>query len=280
MDLKTLLADTKARFRAHHLPTPDIDARFLIQDILELSSTDLLLSEKALTTEQLEQVEAAINRRMQGEPVSRILGYRDFWGRRFYLSHGTLDPRPDTETLIQAVLESQTNPYPRILDLGTGTGAILLTLLHEIPDSTGMGIDLSEDACRTAQWNAHEHGLESRVEILCGSWLEPVTGLFDIIVSNPPYIPTAEIATLSHEVQNHDPILALDGGEDGLVPYKFLLSTLKKFLVPGGLVFFEVGRGQAADLTKIASDSDATLSRTYRDLGGVERVVKITYGDK
>lgn len=278
MRLQAFLKETKQQFRAAGISTPELDARFLLQDLFELSDTDFISSDADLTSIQMMVAQSAVQRHLNGEPVSRILGYKEFWGRRFHLSSATLDPRPDTETLIEAVLSHQWNA-PKILDLGTGTGCILLTLLHEIRDSTGIGIDLSPEACETARMNAKNHNLESRAMIQNGSWTDKLEGKFDLIVSNPPYIPSGIIPTLSEEVQNHDPILALDGGDDGLGPYKILLSNLKKFLEPRGLVFFEIGQGQEGDIERLAVNIGATLCETYKDLGGVVRVVKIRYGD-
>lgn len=280
MDLSSFLQNTRKKFQNAQLDTPDIDARFLIQDLLGLTATEMVAGDRVLTSQEQELLNSAIERRLNGEPVSRILGYREFWGRKFFLSSATLDPRPDTETLIEAVLATAPKLPLHILDLGTGTGCILLTLVAELANSTGIGVDLSADACATAQRNAQALGLENRVQILTGNWLEPVTGRFDIIVSNPPYIPSSAILNLHREVRNHDPILALDGGIDGLAPYKYLLSNLKKFLEPDGSVFFEIGHDQLADIERLVSDSNATLSRTLVDLGGKPRVVEITYGDK
>lgn len=274
MQFAALLRQTRKRFQDAGLATPELDAKFLLEDILGVRDPEILLDGT-----QLDQAESAILRRLNGEPVSRIAGFREFWGRRFYLSPATLDPRPDTETLIEAVLSHPWKQSPRILDLGTGSGCILLTLLHEIPGSTGVGVDISPAAVETAMRNAREQNLSSRADFICSSWTDSLSGTFDLIVSNPPYIPSATILDLHPEVQNHDPILALDGGKDGLAPYKILLPALKKFLEPGGLVFFEIGIGQAADITGLVRDSNATLSRTYRDLGGIERVLEIQYGD-
>lgn len=278
MRLQIFLKETRKQFRDAGISTPELDARFLLQDLFELSDTDFLSSDADLTSIQMMVGQSAVQRRLNGEPISRILGYKEFWGRRFHLSPATLDPRPDTETLIEAVLSHEWNA-PKILDLGTGTGCILLTLLHEIRGSTGVGVDLSSEACETAKTNAKNHNLDSRVRIQNASWTDSLEGKFDLIVSNPPYIPSGIIPTLSEEVQNHDPILALDGGEDGLEPYKILLSNLKKFLEPRGLVFFEIGQGQEGDIERLAHNIGATLCETYADLGGVTRVLKIRYGD-
>lgn len=274
------IRDVKMWLREANVEFPDLEARILLEDLAGLTFVDIISNPDAeIDVAASHKIQDALGRRATGEPVSRILGYREFYGRRFYLSDATLDPRPDTETLIDAV-KSYTWDSPRILDLGTGTGCILLTLLHELPGSTGTGIDLSAEACETALKNARVQGIDSRVEIMQGDWTENLEGQFDIIVSNPPYIPSRVIPTLSYEVQNHDPILALDGGEDGLTPYKKLLSTLKKFLVPGGVVFFEVGQGRADDIGRLAAAHEATLSRVWDDLGGVGRVCEVRYGDK
>ncbi len=227
-----------------------------------------------------QRIQTIIDRRVGGESLGRILGYRDFWKSRFYLSPDTLEPRPDTETLIEAALECDTPPK-RILDLGTGTGCILLSLLQEFPDAIGVGVDIAEGACIAARDNAQRLGLQNRVTFLNGSWFEPLPNesKFDLIVSNPPYIPSAEIRNLQNEVKNHDPILALDGGEDVLLPYKFLLPNFKNYLEQDGNVLLEFGAGQSPDIIRIVEDAGATLIRVIPDLGGHPRVVKIAFGD-
>lgn len=270
----------KSRLSAAGIETADLEARILLEDIAGYSKTDFLFRrDEPLSDEVAQKIETIIKRRINGEPLGRILGYRDFWNSRFYLSADTLEPRPDTEILIETALNEK--PPKRILDLGTGTGCILLTLLQEFPEATGVGVDLSSGALATATANAERLGLRNRVTFLNGSWLDPLPqdSKFDLIVSNPPYIPSEEIRNLQVEVKNHDPILALDGGIDGLDPYKFLLPILKKYLEPGGLVLFEFGIGQVSDLTRIVEDSGATLIRVVPDLGGHPRVLKIAYGD-
>lgn len=225
-----------------------------------------------------ENIDSVVARRIAGEPLWRILGYRDFWKNRFYMSQDTLEPRPDTETLIESVLKFGNAPK-RILDLGTGTGCILLSLLDEYPDATGVGVDLSLGALQTAQKNADRLELGHRVSFIQSNWLDSVDGVFDLIVSNPPYIPSAVILDLDENVKNFDPILALDGGNDGLAPYKKVLPNLKKHLVRGGRVLFEIGMGQVDDLRRLAESNDANLIRVITDLNGIERVVEIAYGD-
>ena len=254
-----------------------LEARILLREFAGVSDTDILTGN--IPNYDSTALNVALARRIQGEPMGRILGYREFWGRKFSLSPATLEPRPDTETLIEAVLESKIQPK-KILDLGTGTGCILLTLLHEFPNAHGVGVDLSAEACATAALNAREQGIEDRVSFINGSWNDSIEGRFDLVVSNPPYIPSETILNLERNVREFDPRLALDGGKDGLDPYRNLLGNLKKSLGDNGAIFFEVGIGQVADIKELAANNGATLERVWSDLGGVERIVKISFGDK
>lgn len=263
------------------IETPEVEMRIILEDIAGLKPIDWIGNKDIeLPPDITQKILSIIDRRIKGEPLGRILGYRDFWNSRFYLSPDTLEPRPDTETLIEAVLNDN-KPPKTILDIGTGTGCILLSLLQEYPQAIGTGIDLSAGACATARENAERLGLSERVTFLNGSWFEPILdgARFDVIVSNPPYIPTDTIRNLDENVKNHDPILALDGGDDGLTPYKILLPNLKNVLEDGGAAYFEFGVGQADDISRLAEDAGATLIRVFRDLGGHERVIKIAFGD-
>lgn len=273
--------DIQSKLSAAGIETAALEARMIMEDIAGVGALDFLTKEISLSDDIVSKIHSIVDRRITGESLGRILGYRDFWKSRFYLSPDTLEPRPDTETLIETVLKGDSPPPRRILDLGTGTGCILLSLLQEFPDATGVGVDVSGGACATARANAERLGLSNRVEFLMGSWTNPLPpdSKFDLIVSNPPYIPTEEIRNLQKEVQNHDPILALDGGDDGLYPYKYLCSNLKKYLETDGFVLFEFGAGQSNDISRIVADAGATLIRLVRDLGGHERVIKFRYGD-
>ncbi len=267
----------KSQLKTAGIENPGLEARIFLREFGHVSDADILTGN--ISDFDATEMNKAIERRIAGEPVGRILGYREFWGRKFYLSPATLEPRPDTETLIEAVLAHKKIPQ-RILDLGTGTGCILLSLLHEYPDATGVGADLSDEALATAQRNAAIQGLADRVTFVKSNWADSVDGKFDLIVSNPPYIPTGIVATLDSNVRDFDPTLALDGGEDGLDPYRNLLGTLKKLLVKGGSVFFEIGIHQLPGIQRLVDAVDATLDESYDDLGGIPRVVKISYGDK
>lgn len=267
----------KNQLKSAGIELPDLEARILLREFAGVSDADILTGN--IPDFDQAKLNAAVGRRINGEPMGRILGYREFWGRKFYLSPATLEPRPDTETLIEAVLTSNLKPK-RILDLGTGTGCILLTLLHEMPDAAGIGIDLSPEACETAQKNAEAQNLSHRVKFIQSNWTDSIDEKFDLIVSNPPYIPSETILNLESNVRDFDPVLALDGGNDGLDPYRNLLGTLKNSLVKGGYVFFEIGIGQVPDIARLVDANGATLHHVYSDLGGVERVLKISFGDK
>lgn len=271
--------DITAKLQAAGIENPAFETRIIMEDIAGVNAVDLITKEVVVSDDTSQKILSIINRRLQGESLGRILGYRDFWKSRFYLSPETLEPRPDTETLIETALDG--NPPRRILDLGTGTGCILLSLLQEFPNATGIGVDISDGASATARRNAERLGLSHRAQFLTGNWTDPLPhdSKFDLIVSNPPYIPTAEILNLQKEVQNHDPILSLDGGADGLLPYKYLCSNLKKYLETDGVVLFEFGSGQGDDIIRIVKDAGATLIRVVHDLGGHQRVIKFTYGD-
>jgi release factor glutamine methyltransferase len=217
-----------------------------------------------------------LRRRLAGEPVWRILGEREFWGLTFRLSPATLEPRPDSETIVEAALARlglRRDEPLSILDLGTGTGCLLIALLSECRQARGLGVDLSDEACRMAAGNARLNGLEARAAFRQGDWTQGLGGAFDVIVSNPPYIPASEIANLSVEVREHDPRLALDGGADGLAPYRIFARSLPPLLAPGGFIVFEIGAGQKADVVAIMGAGGLELQASRHDLGGHERAL-------
>ncbi len=211
----------------------------------------------------------------RGEPLSRVLGRREFWGLDFALSNETFDPRPESETIIEAVLArvcDQLSPF-RFLDLGTGTGCLLLALLSEFPAATGFGVDLSEAAAATARRNAETLGLAGRACFFVGDWSGALAQRFDVIVANPPYIATAALAELPDEVSGYDPRRALEGGEDGLAAYRSIAAHLPGLLAPSAMFVAEVGAGQAAAVAAILKDCGLTLEAIDRDLAGIERCV-------
>lgn len=239
------------------------EARILIED---LAGSGELLDEGAAA-----RLQDALARRLAGEPLWRILGAREFWGLDFALSPGTLEPRPDSETLIEAALAhlvARRGEALRILDLGTGTGCLLIAALHEFPLASGIGIDLSQDAVATASANALRNRVAERAEFQLGEWTRGLSGRFDLILSNPPYIASAEIAGLDANVREHDPLLALDGGPDGLSAYRALAAALPGRLEPDGLAVLEIGAGQADDVTALIAGAGLRHLASHRDLGG------------
>lgn len=280
---------------------PALDARLLMRQGGNFSDFDLISKGwTPLSAEVIENVEKLLSRRVAGEPVSRLAGGREFWGLPFMITPDTLDPRPDTETLVENALKALSNIAPAeeaglaamasmhadtgllILDLGTGSGCILISLLKELPHARGVGIDLNPGAVAVARRNAAANGVADRVDFRVGSWFDPLEDgeSFDLIVSNPPYIPEQEIESLRPEVRNHDPKLALSGGADGLDAYKIILKKLKKYLSCGGRALFEIGKGQEKDLVRLVDESNMSVCDSYRDLAGVIRVVEVGHGEK
>lgn len=266
--VKPLLVEAAARLRAAGCGTPDLDARLLLQAAAGLTREDIILSPDApVAKEDLERFAGLIARRAQREPVSRILGAREFYGRAFRVTPAVLDPRPDTETLIEAALDLMP-AGARLLDLGTGSGTIAVTLLAERPDATGVATDISSAALALAAANAAANGVADRLSLAEGNWFGPVSGAFDIILSNPPYIPARDIAGLSPDVRNFDPLSALVGGDDGLDPYRVIAAGAAAHLREGGHVAVEIGAGQALDVTAIFGAQGFRPAGEHRDLGG------------
>ncbi|MCA1386307.1 peptide chain release factor N(5)-glutamine methyltransferase [Bradyrhizobium sp. NBAIM03] len=268
-----------AQLRSARLDEAELDARILISAALGLDLTGLVTqAARLLTAAEASRLTQHAQRRIAGEPVSRILGTREFWGLPFRLSEATLVPRPDTETVVELALEilreREASHPPRIADIGTGSGAILLALLHEIPDAFGVGTDLSQNALMTARDNAAALGLADRAAFVACSYAAALGGPFDLIVSNPPYIPSAEIPKLSVEVREHDPHLALDGGNDGYDAYRALIPQASERLAPGGALVVEAGQGQAQNIETLMRAAALSLDRSPKaDLAGIPRAV-------
>ncbi|GAA4249636.1 peptide chain release factor N(5)-glutamine methyltransferase [Azospirillum formosense] len=274
--LHQLRRTAEARLREAGIDTPDLDARLLVEHALGLTRHDLFTRASDPVPEpDAARLLALVERRAGREPVGRILGHREFWTIDLALNPDTLEPRPDTETLVEAVLKAlpDRNAPLRLLDLGTGTGCILLALLAELPNATGLGVDLSPGAVAAATANAARNGLAERARFQTGNWGAGLGERFAVVVSNPPYIPSADIAALDPEVREHDPLRALDGGADGLDAYRIIAAQLPDLLPPGGLAGLEVGQGQAADVTGLLAAAGLEPAGVFRDLGGVERCV-------
>lgn len=259
-----------------HVESASLDARLLLEHVQGCTREQLLLSmDMPMAEKTLQHYRRLIDRRAAREPVAKIIGRKEFWGMLFKVSSETLDPRPDSETLVETVLRHNPNREQScsILDLGTGTGCLLLTLLNELPHATGLGVDCHADTLAVARDNALTLGLQSRANFIMSDWCSQVAGTFDIVVANPPYIPTRTIETLSPEVARFDPMRALDGGEDGLDAYRAICSQIDRILAPAGLVAFEMGTGQQASLTALIEAHGLTVVDVASDLGSVPRVV-------
>jgi release factor glutamine methyltransferase len=265
------LAQATAQLRTANLPDPVRDARRLLAHAMGLAPDRLTLHlPDPLTPDAQTRLAAALSARAQHQPVSQIVGGRLFWGRWFTVTPDVLDPRPETETLIAAALEQ---PATRVLDLGTGSGCILLTLLAEWPAATGLGIDASVPALAVAHTNARALGLATRTTLQQGDWAAGLTGPFDLIVSNPPYIAADELAGLQRDVRDWEPALALSPGVDGLAAYRTLLPQLPRLLAPHGRVLLEIGATQGAGVAALADAAGLADVTVRRDLDGRDRVV-------
>jgi len=257
---------------------PGNDARLLISAALGLSAAQVLARpERPLRPEEVKSFGRLIARRVAREPVSRILGEREFYGRSFGISPATLDPRPDSETLIDATLklvalEGWPSCALRILDVGTGSGCLLLTLLAELPGAFGVGTDVSVAALETARANAVRLGLVRSAGFLAGDLVDAVRGPFDILISNPPYIPTSEIAQVEPEVREHDPLVALDGGADGVAFFRRLSAQVEE-IVPDGWIVLETGHNQADAVATLLAAQGLRKISVQRDVTGRRRCV-------
>lgn len=259
-----------------------LDAKLLTGHALGLSTLELATRENEVVAEpDAARVAELIRRRMSGESVARIIGEREFYGLAFSLNEATLEPRPDTELLVELALGCLP-AGGRLLDLGTGTGCIPIAILANQPDATAVAVDLSARALDAARENAEANGVGGRLTLLNGSWFEPLytspegrrgEGVFDLIVSNPPYITSAVVETLEPEVKDFDPRLALDGGPDGLVPYRVIVDQAAAWLRPGGWVLVEIGYDQGAAVSALFIAAGFADVAVQRDLNGLDRVV-------
>jgi release factor glutamine methyltransferase len=269
-----------ARFRSRRIDSAELDARILVGAVLGLDLTGLIAAAaRRVTAAEAARLEDLAQRRLGGEPVARLVGSREFWGLPLHLSAATLVPRPDTETVVELALEmlrgaGDPTRRLRIADIGTGSGAILLALLSELPDAIGYGTDISVAALRTARLNAADLGLADRAAFIACDYAAALAGSFDLIVSNPPYIRSAAIAGLAAEVRDHDPFAALDGGTDGLDAYRVLVPQAALLLARRGALVMEAGHGQSGDIRGLMAAAGLTLERPAKsDLAGIPRAV-------
>lgn len=269
-----------ARLSAGGIDAAELEARILVGAVLGLDLTGMVAAaRRPVAAAEAARLADVARRRLGGEPVARILGLKEFWGLPLQLSAATLVPRPDTETVVELALETlhaapRADRWLRIADIGTGSGAILLALLSELPEAHGFGTDISLAALRTASRNAARLGFADRAAFLACDYAAALSGRFDLIVSNPPYVRSAEIAGLATEVRDHDPRRALDGGPDGLDGYRALIPQAARRLAGGGALVVEAGHGQSGAIRGMMAAAGLTLERPPKtDLAGVPRAV-------
>jgi release factor glutamine methyltransferase len=272
----SLIAETAAALSAAGFEDPRRHARRLVAEALAIPQLDLFSHpDRAVDQQQIERVQAMLGCLVAGEPLSRILGRREFWGLEFILAADTLDPRPESETIVEAVLRRTPDRRAplHLLDLGTGTGCLLLALLHELRAAGGVGIDIAEGAVRAAARNAVLLGLADRARFFVGDWVAAVSGRFDVVIANPPYITSEALPLLPREVACYDPWRAIDGGEDGLRSYRTIAQAVPKLLFPDGMMVTEIGAGQADAVTAMIKANGLVVDGIEKDLAGIARCV-------
>ncbi len=275
-NIGAVLLAAQTRLKSVAVDTPRLDAILLLAEAAALSE-DLIRSrpETPLSTGAVAAFEAMLQRRLRREPVSKIIGRREFWSLEFRTSPDVLDPRGDSETLVAGVLAAipKRDAALRIVDFGTGSGCLLLSLLHELPNATGVGIDVSPPALSVAQDNAQRLGLSSRCIFRLGSWGKGIEGSFDILISNPPYIESGVVPGLEPEVADYDPLLALDGGADGLDAYRALLPDMARLATKNAFAALEIGMGQDVAVSHLLAGAGFGEIAVLPDLSGIGRVV-------
>ena len=278
--IETARRAATARLTSAGIDSAELDARLLAGAAFDLDLTGLIAATTRIVSHgEAARLEEFLRRRVAGEPVARILGVKEFWGLSLQLSPATLVPRPDTETIVEFALEVMRDHLPaaeqlRIADIGTGSGAILLALLSEFPEATGVGTDISFEALRTARDNAARLGLAPRASFVACNYAGALSGTFDLIVSNPPYIRSADIAGLEREVREYDPARALDGGPDGLAAYRAIAPEAARLLAPGGTFIVEAGYDQSGPIADLMVTSGLTPDLPPKaDLAGIPRAV-------
>jgi release factor glutamine methyltransferase len=265
-------------FRNAGLESPNVDARILVGHALGLDHTALAAAgDRPISVNESEAIAALAQRRLAREPVARIVGSKEFWSLPLSINSSTLVPRPETETVVEVALAAIDANGPRtqalhIADLGTGSGALLLALLSELPNAHGIGTDISIEALTVAQANAHQLGITRATFVACDV-ASPLRSSFDLIVSNPPYVASGEFAALAPEVRAFDPRSALDGGPDGLDCYRALTASIPALLSPGGALVLEIGAGQSDDVAQLFAATGLAVAAPHPDLNGIPRVL-------
>ena len=275
--IDSALAAARQRLQAAGIESAGLDARLLLGKAAGLDMTALISGGRnTLAAETIAAFDGLCDRRARREPVARILGTKEFRGLAFALDEATLVPRPETEILVDAVLDHVGRPAGRplrICDLGTGSGAILIAVLSELDQTSGVGIDISQPALNMALANAHRHGVADRIGFIHGDFSMPLDKTFDMVVANPPYIPHGDLAGLQLDVRDYDPALALDGGPDGLAAFRVIAARLPALLKPGGTAFVEIGAGQGDSVAALFAGQGLEILSVRPDLAGIGRVV-------
>jgi release factor glutamine methyltransferase len=274
--LKDAVLEITNTLKQARVDNPRLDARILVAHVLNAdTSVTFLRNDMQLTEKQTQTLDGLVARRLAREPVSRIVGTREFWGMPFEVTPATLDPRADTEVLVSAVIDHKQRigtSAPRILDLGTGTGCITLALLQNLPDATAVAVDIDETTLAVARRNAAANAFAGRIQFARMSWAEALAGPFDVIVSNPPYLNADDMVQLSPEVR-YDPERALFGGADGLDCYRTIIPDLRRIAAPTALIALEVGLGQAGKVAQLLENQAFRVVEIRSDLGSIPRCV-------
>ena len=271
-EIKKKLLDN---FILNGIETPELDARLVLKEVLSFDDKDLILREKENIPEKfIKKIFAIEARRLKGEPISKIFKKRDFYQSTFLISDDVLDPRPETELIVDIANNFiKKNKVKNILDLGTGSGCILLSLLKENKMINGLGIDISKEAINIAQKNSKKLQLDKQSNFLISNWMSSIKFKYDIVVSNPPYIPRKDIKKLSNSVRNYDPMLSLDGGNDGLDCYRVIAKDLKRIINKDAIIIIEIGYNQFLSVIEIFKNNDFKLIKKYNDINGLDRVL-------
>ncbi len=275
MILKEIQRKLCNNFSTIGIETPELDARIILKEVLSLDDKDLILKESLdIPEEMIEKIITIESRRLNGEPISKIFKKRDFYNSTFIISNDVLDPRPETELIVEIANNYiNKNEVKNILDLGTGSGCILLSILKENRMINGLGIDLSKEAISIAKQNSKKLNLETQSNFLVSNWMSSVNYKYDLVVSNPPYIASEDIKKLSKSVKIYDPILSLDGGDDGLNSYRLIASDLKRIISMNALIIIEIGYNQSLQVIDIFKKNDFKLIKKYNDINGLDRVL-------
>ena len=266
-------------FKLAHIESADADARLLVGQALLLSRAQLAAeSDRLIEAREVNVISALAARRLKHEPVARILGRKEFWSLELQVTHAVLVPRPETETVIETALDAVTTrglrmENLRVLDIGTGSGALLLAILRELPKAVGIGTDISADALAVARANAERHRLDTRCTFVAGNIASGIEGPFDFILSNPPYIASGDIASLPQEVRDYDPRPALDGGVDGLDCYRAIAAEVPRLLASGGRLIVELGAGQCEAVSALFTKAGLSVVDTRKDVAGIVRAL-------